>query len=198
MESAAGNSSPPSRRQKRSSVGWESPWPAIRDAEADLAFDRGGMTIRNGQGRIFGVELRGIQGGVSDFLQQPVLEIEGQGRGPLADFTRFVNVTPVGQWIGGALAQAGTDGAADLRLALNLPLTQPAQSTLRGSVQLGGNEIRLAPDTPLLFFWTAARTLYSEGSDVGAVLFPAARGWAISSIVMMTGRHRWSTMEGIR
>jgi uncharacterized protein (TIGR02099 family) len=129
---------------------WESPWPAIRDAEADLAFDRGGMIIRNGQGRIFGVELRGIQGGVGDFLQQPVLEIEGQGRGPLADFTRFVNATPVGQWIGGALAQAGTDGVADLRLALNLPLTQLAQSTLRGSVQLGGNEIRLAPDTPLL------------------------------------------------
>jgi uncharacterized protein (TIGR02099 family) len=129
---------------------WESPWPAIRDAEADLAFDRGGMTIRNGQGRIFGVELRGIQGGVRDLLQQPTLELEGQGRGPLADLTRFVNTTPVGHWIGGVLAQSSADGMADLRLALSLPLTQLAQSTVKGSVQLGGNEIRVLPGSPLL------------------------------------------------
>lgn len=129
---------------------WESPWPVIREAEAELVFDRGGIEVRNGQGRIFGVELRGIHGGVRDFTQQPTLELDGQGRGPLADFTRFVNTTPVGQWIGGSLAQASTDGPADLRLALSLPLTQLAQSTVKGSVQLGGNEVRLLPGAPLL------------------------------------------------
>lgn len=133
---------------------WESPWPPIERAQAELIFERSGMRVNNAQGRIFGVELRGIQGGVRDFLNQPVLEIEGQGRGPLADIVRYVNVSPVGQWIGPALAQAQTQGAADLRLALSLPLIDLPHSTVKGSVQLAGNEIRLRPDTPLL---TAAR-----------------------------------------
>jgi len=129
---------------------WESPWPAIMRAEGELVFERSGMSIRNAQGRIYGVELRGIHGGVLDFVQQPTLELEGQGRGPLAELTRYVNATPVGHWIGDALASASTNGMADLRLALSLPLTQLAQSTVKGSVQLGGNDIRLLPDVPLL------------------------------------------------
>jgi len=129
---------------------FESPWPTITRAEGELVFDRSSMQIRNAQGRIFGVELRGVQGGVRNLGHQATLELEGQARGPLPDMVRYVNATPVGEWIGGALAQASVQGAAELRLALNLPLAELAQSTVKGSVQLGGNDIRLRPDTPQL------------------------------------------------
>ena len=129
---------------------FESPWPAITRGEGELVFDRSSMQIRNAQGRIFGVELRAVQGGVRDFGQQATLELEGQARGPLPDFVRYVNTTPVGEWIGGALAQASTQGAAELRLALGLPLADLSQSVVKGSVQLSGNDIRLRPDTPQL------------------------------------------------
>ncbi len=129
---------------------WISPWPAITRADGELVVERSSLSIRNAQGRIYGVELRGVQGGVHDFAHQATLELEGQARGPLADMLRYVNATPVGEWIGGALAQATAQGAADLRLALSLPLAQMPQSTAKGSLQLSGNDIRLRPDTPLL------------------------------------------------
>lgn len=129
---------------------FDSPWPAIQRASGELVFDRASMSIRGAQGQIFGVELRGIDGSVRDFVDRPALQIEGQARGTLADMLRYVNVTPVGEWIGGALAQATAQGNADLRLALDLPFGRLAQSTVKGSVQLGGNDLRIRPDTPLL------------------------------------------------
>lgn len=129
---------------------WESPWPAISRGSGELLFDRTRMSIRGAQGRIYGVELRGVDGEVRDFTDQPVLELEGQARGPLTDMLRYVNTTPVGEWIGGALGRTSGQGVADLRLALSLPLTRLAQSTVKGSVQLSGNDVRIQPDTPLL------------------------------------------------
>ena len=129
---------------------WESPWPAITRASGELEFDRARMSIRGAQGRIFGVELRNVEGGVRDFLDQPTLELDGQARGPLTDMLRYVNTTPVGEWIGGALARTSAQGAAELRLTLGLPLQRLEQATVKGSVQLSGNDLRLRPYTPLL------------------------------------------------
>jgi uncharacterized protein (TIGR02099 family) len=126
------------------------PWPAITQAAGDLVFERGGMTIRQAQGRILGVDLRGVDATVRDFAQERMLEIDGQARGPLADMLRYVNGSPVGEWLGGALAQASASGNADLRLALRLPLSRLEQSTVKGSMQLAGNDVRLRGDAPLL------------------------------------------------
>jgi uncharacterized protein (TIGR02099 family) len=128
----------------------EPAWPVITQAEGELVFERGGMSIRHGQGRIFGVDLRGVEATVRDFAQERVLEIEGQARGPLADMVRYVNNSPVGQRLGGVLAQTSAGGNAELRLALHLPLAQLDQSTVKGSVQLAGNDVRLRADTPML------------------------------------------------
>src|SRR5207248_1534536 len=57
---------------------------------------------------------------------------------------------PVGEHLGGALAQATASGNAELRLALQLPLGELEQSTVKGSVQLPGNDLRLRPDVPML------------------------------------------------
>jgi len=124
-------------------------WPAVTQAEGELVFDRGGMSIRQAQGRIFGVDLRGVDATVRDFIQERVLEIDGQARGPLADMLRYVN-GPMGDRFGGALGQASASGNAELRLALHMPLSQPDQSTIKGSVQLAGNDVRLRSDAPML------------------------------------------------
>jgi uncharacterized protein (TIGR02099 family) len=128
----------------------ESAWPAITNAEGELLFERSSMQIRQAQGRIFGTDLRNVSAGIRDFVQEPVLDIEGQARGPLADMLRYVTTTPVGARLGGALDSATASGNAELRLALQLPLAQPAQTNVKGSVQLAGNDVRLRPDVPLL------------------------------------------------
>ncbi len=128
----------------------ESPWPAFGKVRGELVFDRSSMEIRNAQARVFGVELNRVNGGIRTLHEKPVLAIEGQGRGPLADMLQYVNASPVGRWTGKALAQATGSGVADLRLALSIPLVEVSASTVKGSIALAGNDVRLTPETPLL------------------------------------------------
>jgi uncharacterized protein (TIGR02099 family) len=133
-----------------SEPGWTSPWPALAAVKGTLEFDRAAMRIRDAQAEVGGVALQGVAGGIEDLAEQRLLRLEGRARGALADMLRFVNATPVGDWTGGALAQAQATGAADLSLALTIPLPDPAAATVRGSVQLAGNDLRLRPDVPVL------------------------------------------------
>src|SRR5205814_8133877 len=97
-----------------------------------------------------GVDPTHAQGGIRPLADTPVLAIEGVGRGPLADMLRYVNSSPVGNWTNRALAQASGAGNAELKLALAIPLTDVGNSTVKGSVALAGNDVRISPDTPLL------------------------------------------------
>jgi uncharacterized protein YhdP len=63
---------------------------------------------------------------------------------------RYVNATPVGRWTGHALAGTVGSGAADLKLNLAIPLGEPSQTQVKGSLGLLGNDVRMTPDTPLL------------------------------------------------
>jgi len=140
----------PDRPARADAAAFASPWPAVTRAEGELVFDRSSMTIHQAQGRIFGTELRGVGVQIKDFTHDAVLEIDGQARGPLADMLRYVNTTPVTETIGGVLGQASGGGNAELRLALQMPLGQGEQTTLKGSLQLAGNDLRLRTDVPML------------------------------------------------
>ena len=132
-----------------------SPWPAFTHLRGELIFDRQGMEIRNAQARVAGVgsglfQLSAVNGGVKDFARDPVLTLDGQGRGLLADALQYLEATPLGEWVGHPLAKSSAQGDASLQLALKLPLHDLATTTVRGTVQLPGNELRVLPGTPLL------------------------------------------------
>ncbi|WP_428421502.1 YhdP family protein [Methylibium sp.] len=134
------------------------PWPAFTDIKGELVFDRNSMELRDLRARLGTVgsgsfEFAGIQGGIRNLAHEATLVIEGKGSGPLADALRFVNATPVGGWTGGALAQASTGATqapVELQLALDIPLLHSERSSVRGSLRLPGNDLRLRPDLPLL------------------------------------------------
>ena len=128
---------------------WASPWPAFVRVNGELVFERNTMAIRDASAQVFGVELVRVNGAIAD-LAKPVLRIEGQGRGPLADMLRYVNVTPVGGWIANALRDTSVGGNADLNLKLEIPIDAVARTGVRGRVVLSGNDVRLGPTTPLL------------------------------------------------
>ena len=133
-----------------SEPGWDSPWPGLSGVSGEIEFNRAGMRLQNVQGLIGGVALRGVSGGIANLARDPVLVLDGQAGGALAGLLGFVNGTPVGAWIGGALRQAAVTGPGELSLALSIPLDHPDRSTVRGSVQLAGNDLRLLPGTPLM------------------------------------------------
>ncbi|HET9646444.1 MAG TPA: DUF3971 domain-containing protein, partial [Burkholderiaceae bacterium] len=132
------------------SPGGSSPWPAFDHVSGELVFDRTGMEIRNAQAAVLGYQLTQVQGGIRNLADKPTLVISGNGRGELADALRYVNASPVGEWIGRALHDATTSGMSELTLALNLPLHDLAQSAVKGSVLLTGNDVRLWAGLPLL------------------------------------------------
>jgi uncharacterized protein (TIGR02099 family) len=115
------------------------------------------MELKNLQARLWGVELAKVNGGIRE-LDQPVLRIEGQARGPLSDLLRYVNSTPVGGWIGDALRDSSASGVGDLKLALELPLATQRQGTVQGSLVLAGNDVRIAPGLPQ---WAGAKARVS-------------------------------------
>ena len=125
-------------------------WPALEHIDAMLVFDRGSMQIRDGHAMTLGYELAGISGGIKDLMHRQVLEIDGGGRGPLLELLRFMRASPVDEWTSHAMSQATTNGAAALKLNLQLPLYDINSSNVKGSVQLLGNDLRIRPDVPLL------------------------------------------------
>ncbi len=127
-----------------------SPWPAFEALSGELVFDRLSMQIRNAQARTQGVTLTGVHGGIKRLDERPVLMLEGAGRGASGDLLRFVNASPVGGWIGNALAQSTATGNAELKLTLTVPLADPPATAVRGSVALTGSDVRLRPDMPML------------------------------------------------
>ncbi|MES2957938.1 MAG: YhdP family protein [Pseudomonadota bacterium] len=129
--------------------GRASPWPAFTQVQGELVFERNAMEIRNARARMYGVELTRVNGTIRD-LTQPLLRIEGQGRGPLADLLRYTEATPIGEWTGHALRGATGTGAADLTLKLEIPISDVPRSTVQGRVTLGGNDVRLSSAMPLL------------------------------------------------
>ncbi len=129
---------------------WVSPWPALTRVAAEVVIDRASLEIRDGSAQLGNVVLGGVQGGVRNLADRSVLALDGTVRGPLTEMLRFVNVTPVGQWTGQALARASATGAAELKLGLSLPLSDLPASTVKGSLALAGNDLRITPDTPLL------------------------------------------------
>jgi hypothetical protein len=71
--------------------------------------------------------------------------------------------SPVDRLIDGALHQASGTGAMDLKLALNIPLEDTDKTTVKGQLALSGNDVRMAPDMPLLA-GTRAQIQFSDRS----------------------------------
>ncbi|MFZ2990320.1 YhdP family protein, partial [Ideonella sp.] len=128
--------------------GAASRWPALTQLNGEVIIDRASLQIRNAQARLWGLELQGVNGQVRDLMQKSVLVIDGTVRGPLPDMLRFVAESPVGGYLHEALSEAKASGPAELKLGLSVPFIDPGQTTVKGQLNLKGNELRLRPAVP--------------------------------------------------
>jgi uncharacterized protein (TIGR02099 family) len=127
-----------------------SPWPTLAKVSGELVFDRASMEIRNARAQVGSIEWTKVQGGIKNLAEHSVLTLDAAARGPLAEMLQVVNSSPIGGWIDKALDKSTGSGNADLKLNLAVPLAQAAQTTVKGSVQLAGNDVRISPDSPTL------------------------------------------------
>ena len=165
----------------------ERPWPALVGLSGELVFDRAGMAVRDAAGSFAGMpRLRAqkVNARIAD-LEHAVVEVTGDVRGPLPDMLALVKDSQIAQLTHGALDQATATGAAQLQLGLNLPVSDIAKSTVRGSVTLAGNDVRFVPEAPLV---SGARGVV-QFSDGGFTLAGVA-GRALGGEVTLSGGMR--------
>ncbi len=130
-------------------------WPPLTGVSGLLTFEGQSMRVKDARAGLAQTgsgtfQLSPVNARIDDFVHQPVLHIEGRGRGPLQDGLRYVAESPVGRWIHDVLAPASASGSATLDLKLALPLADMERSTVKGLVTLDHNTLRLRPDVPRL------------------------------------------------
>jgi uncharacterized protein (TIGR02099 family) len=126
-------------------------WPALTQLSGELVFDRDSLHVNGATGTFTGgtgLQVK-AQAQIPD-LRATTVAVTGEIRGPLVQALGVVNNSPVSAMMGQALARASANGAADVRLALELPIATLEKSTVRGTVTLAGNDVQITPDSPML------------------------------------------------
>jgi uncharacterized protein (TIGR02099 family) len=128
-----------------------SQWPAFTQVAGEIVLDRGALEIHDASGRMAGLTLHDVNGGIKNLYEQAALSLHGQVNGPMTDFLRYVAQSPVGGWLHNGLAGATATGDAELEIALAIPLHGGAsQTTVNGALTLSGNDVRLVAGAPEL------------------------------------------------
>ncbi len=124
-------------------------WPAIDRFEGRLAFVRNGMAIDMASGRMLGVTLAETQARLPDY-RKAMLTVEGGAQGPARDMLRVLGESPLASRVGEAMRDASVDGDVRLALRLDLPVGEPGDARVAGTVTLAGNEVRVDRAAPPL------------------------------------------------
>jgi len=162
----------------------EKPWPVLTQLQGELIFAGAGMQVRQTSGSIAGqsgLRMTAVQAHIADF-NHSVVEVEGRIHGPLAELLDTVRISHIADLTHGALDAAHADGDATLQLALRLPIETLEQSSVRGSVTLAGNTVRLLPEVP----WVSALHGSVQFTENGFTL-ESVQGQALGGPVTFTG-----------
>lgn len=117
-------------------------WPRIEDVTARLLFEGKRMEVVSRQARIYGVALHPVKVTIPDLLHhEEILLIDGQADGPVQDFIRFANSSPVGERLRGVTHGLDGDGPMRLALKLQVPLRHSQDTTLSGRLSFLDNTL---------------------------------------------------------
>ncbi len=108
-------------------------WPRIDGIRVRVLFQGQSMEVSSNQARIYGVALGPVKAVIPDLLHhEEQLHIEGEANGPLQDFIRFSNFSPVGKILRGFTGTLEGSGRARLALKLHAPLRHNRDTTVEG------------------------------------------------------------------
>ncbi|MBL8487799.1 MAG: TIGR02099 family protein [Rhodocyclaceae bacterium] len=126
-------------------------WPGIDGIAGTLEFLGPRMTIRASKGRILGVGVGEVKAEIPDLtVSEEVIVIGGRARGPTADFLKFIEASPVGDYIDHFTEPMEAEGNGDLDLKLTLPLRKLEATRTAGRYRFEGNRLTVDPDLPPL------------------------------------------------
>ena len=125
-------------------------WPPLTDLDAAVRFAGKGLVVEGRSARVYGAEVGGTRAEIPDLdAEFPRLAIAGDAAGPVADFLRFVEESPVAGWIGDVTDRAEGAGRGQLKLRLDLVLGSQGEDKVAGAFTFVDAQLRLR-GVPLL------------------------------------------------
>lgn len=122
-------------------------WPGIEALEGQLTFERAGFDVASASGRTQGIAMRTLKARMTDF-RDGVLNVEGQGDGPAQALLDFIDRSPLASSISTFTRDLSVKSGADMAIALQIPVLEPAATRVRGHVLLSGNDLILDSTLP--------------------------------------------------
>ncbi|MHB1092337.1 YhdP family protein [Thiobacillus sp.] len=123
-------------------IDYEPDWPRIEDIQARLLFQGKMMEVTSSQARMYGVALSPVKVVIPDLLHHDEqLHVDGQANGPIQDFIRFANASPVGGRLHGFTTALDGNGTMKLVLSLQVPLRRSHDTTLAGRLSFSGDTL---------------------------------------------------------
>ena len=123
-------------------------WPLLRDLDADVLFEREGMSVRAARGTIVGTNIVEATARIADLGHDATLEVRGQVAGELARMFDYVNSSPLVRTLGAVTRGALTRGPARIDLKLDIPLTHASDVRVAGALQLLSNDLTIVDAPP--------------------------------------------------
>lgn len=158
-------------------------WPVIEHINGTIAFDRARMEIKADSAKTSGTNLSRVKAVIADLsVHDMLLTVDGDAAGPLQNFVRFTNESPVGGWIGNFTEETRATGNAKLDLKLELPLAHMAQSKVHGILQFSGNTVNLMNTMPPLAGTNGKLEFRENGFSIGGI-----KSTFLGGPVMITG-----------
>lgn len=131
----------------------EPAWPGLRGASGQFVLDRDTITIdglKTSMAGLAGVSVTPAKVSIERMGQGTTVKASLRATGPGAELLKFVQASPLNDMTSKALDKARLGGAAQVDVNLTLPVMNLPTSTVRGAVQLAGNDVQITPDSPLL------------------------------------------------
>lgn len=126
-------------------------WPSIESINGRLLIDRTRLEVRGDKAQSHGVGLSNVVVTLPDLLAaSPMLNVNGTAQGALQDLLGFTVNSPVAGWTGNFTEDIRGTGNAKLLLNLQVPLDDPNNTKVKGTLQFAGNDVTLMRDMPPL------------------------------------------------
>jgi len=165
-------------------------WPAIEAIDAEVRIDGARLSIEASHGSVYGVDIAKTRVEIADMGVHPaLLRIDGEAAGPIADFMRYLNDSPLASKVGPLMAGAETLGDGRLSLKIGLPLGQPAAVKVVGDFAFAESQLRI-PNVPLLSKLSGRVTFTEQDVRAGDVAAEVLGGPAKLSVTTIGGQTR--------
>jgi len=126
-------------------------WPSLANIAGDLLFDGRKLRITSPRANAFGTQLSNVVVAMPDlFGGHPELLVDGQARGPLGEFLKYIAQSPVRGFLDGFTDRWAGDGPSDLTLHLELPIEDLGRAQIAGTFQFANDTLDMGPGEPPL------------------------------------------------